>query len=126
MATDIRSKSKRAEIEAQLAYTTTKLDSGRQFFMTALELLADPQGYYLRGNAKVRPALTKVIFSKLYLDKDEAAGVSHRDLADGFSVLLEAEDTAAGGLPPERATERQQAGCQGWTRQQPRGGRRGC
>lgn len=61
----------RAEIQGQLADTTTKLDSGRRFFTLALDLLADPQAFYRRGNARVKQALTKVIFSKLYLDRQE-------------------------------------------------------
>jgi site-specific DNA recombinase len=81
----------RTEIEGQLADTATKLDAGREFFLTALELLSDPQGFYCRGNAKVKHALTKVIFSKLYINKHETARVSGHDLADGFGDLVEAE-----------------------------------
>jgi site-specific DNA recombinase len=81
----------RAEIEAQLADTTTKLDTGRQFFQTALELLSDPQGFYRRGNGKVRHALTKVVFSKLYLDRQDVTSVSRHDPSEGFGELLEAE-----------------------------------
>ena len=81
----------RAEITAQLADTTTKLDTGWQFFLTALELLSDPQGFYTRGNEKVRHALTKIVFSKLYLDRQDVTEVSRHDPAEGFGELLAAE-----------------------------------
>ncbi len=84
----------RAEIEGQLADTTSKLDAGKTFFLTALELLSDPQAFYRRGGASVKHALTKVIFSKLYLDTRDTALVSAHDLTPGLGDLIEAEHQA--------------------------------
>ena len=84
--------SERAEIEGQLADTTTKLDAGKTFFLTALELLSDPQAFYRRGGSAVKHALTKVIFSKLYLDMRDTTLVSHHDLTPGLGDLIEAEE----------------------------------
>ncbi|WP_414636471.1 recombinase family protein [Actinophytocola sp.] len=81
----------RAEIEGQLADTTTKLDTGRQFFLTALELLKDPQAFFMKGGAGIKKALTKVIFAKLYLDARELVTVSEHELTPGISGLVEAE-----------------------------------
>ncbi|MCA1676539.1 MAG: recombinase family protein, partial [Actinobacteria bacterium] len=77
----------RAEIQAQLADVGNKLETGRQFFTAALELLADPQGFYQRGSAAVKRAMTKVIFSKLQVDAEQIAG---HELAEGFRGLVEA------------------------------------
>ncbi|MGH3799922.1 MAG: hypothetical protein ACRDTD_07300 [Pseudonocardiaceae bacterium] len=84
--------SERAEIEGQLADTASKLDTGRQFFLTALELLRDPQAFYRRGSASIKHALTKVIFAKLYLDMQDIALVSGHDLGEGLGDLIEAEE----------------------------------
>ncbi len=85
----------RAEIAAQLADTTSKLDAGRQYFALALELLSDPQGFYRRGNAAVKKALTKLVFAKINLDahdpegqEREAVVVSHQ-LTEGINALVE-------------------------------------
>jgi site-specific DNA recombinase len=76
----------RTEIEGQLADTTTKLDAGKTFFLTALELLSDPQAFYRRGGSTVKHALTK-----LYLDMRDIAVVSSHDLTPGLGDLIEAE-----------------------------------
>jgi len=77
----------RAEIQAQLADVGNKLETGRQFFTAALDLLADPQGFYQRGSAAVKRAMAKVIFSKLQVDAEQIAG---HELAEGFRGLVEA------------------------------------
>jgi site-specific DNA recombinase len=85
----------RAEIAAQLADTTSKLDTGRQFFILALELLSDPQGFYQRGNAAVKKVLVKIIFGKLKLDAFDPEGqeqevtVGSHELTEGFDALVE-------------------------------------
>jgi len=84
----------RAQIESQLSGTTTKLDTGRQYFLTALDLLADPQAMYRRGNDDVKHALAKVIFNKLYIDKptdDRGTSVIRDTPPDGLSALLQAQ-----------------------------------
>lgn len=85
----------RAEIQAQVADTTSKLDTGRQFFTLALELLSDPQGFYQRGNHAVKKAIVKIIFGRISLDafdrdgQEQAATVASHELIDGIDALVE-------------------------------------
>jgi site-specific DNA recombinase len=85
----------RAEIAAQLTDTTSKLDTGRQFFMLALELLSDPQGFYRSGNAAVKKAMTKLAFGKIKLNahhpqgQELAAFVASHELTEGIDALVE-------------------------------------
>ena len=81
----------RAEIQAQLTDTASKLDEGQQFFSAALALLADPQAFFRRGSDAVKRAITKVIFNKLHLDAENVAG---HDLTDGIKGLIEAGASA--------------------------------
>jgi hypothetical protein len=86
----------RAEITAQLASTTSKLSEGRRFFQTALDLLSDPQAFYRHGGTAVKRALTKVIFTKLYIDDGEVTG---HDLTAGIHGLITAQHQAAQPTP---------------------------
>ena len=86
--------SRRTSTNGQLADTTTKIDTEKTFFLTALELLSDPQAFYRRVGASVKHALTKVIFSKLYLDMRDTALVSNHDLTPGLGDLIEAAQRA--------------------------------
>lgn len=70
-----------------VADTSSRLETGRQFFAAALDLLTDPQGFYQRGNGAVKRAMTKVIFSKLQVDAEQIAG---HELTEGFRGLVEA------------------------------------
>ncbi|PRY40525.1 recombinase family protein [Umezawaea tangerina] len=90
----------RAEIQAQIADTTSKLEAGRQFFGAALDLLADPQGFYRRGSDTVKRAITKVMFHKLHLDAEQIMG---HDLTDGLAGLVEAGG-AGGQLRNSKST----------------------
>src|SRR5918997_1524648 len=72
----------RAEIRSQLADVGSNLDTGGQFFLTALDLLRDPQAFYPRACGAMKHALTKAIFTKLYLDVQEVLWSGH-DLAEG-------------------------------------------
>ena len=85
-----------SQITGQLTDTTTKLDAGRQFFLTALGLLRNPQAFYRGGGHSVKHALTKVIFSKLYLDMQDTTLVNNHDLTPGISGLIEAEAPPTG------------------------------
>ena len=87
----------RAKIQAQLADTTSTLAEGQQFFALALNLLADPQGFYRRGSDAVKRAVTKVIFTKLHVDAEDIAG---HDLTDGMKGLIEA---GASTLPNDKS-----------------------
>jgi hypothetical protein len=62
--------------------------------LSALELLRDPQTFYRRGGPNVRHALTKVIFSRLYLDMHDTALVTAHDLTPSIGALVEAEQQA--------------------------------
>jgi hypothetical protein len=66
----------RGEIQAQLADTSSKLETGRQFFVAALDLLADPQGFYQRGSGTVKRAMTKVIFSNCMWTLNRSPGTN--------------------------------------------------
>jgi site-specific DNA recombinase len=87
-------RTERAQIEARLADTTTKLDTGRQYFLTALDPLTDPQAMYRRGNDDVEHALAKVIFNKLYVDKptdDRGTSIIRDTPPKGISLSLQAQ-----------------------------------
>jgi hypothetical protein len=60
----------------------------RQFFAAALALLADPQGFYQRGSGTVKRAMTKVIFSKLYVGAEQIAG---HELTEAFDHVADAD-----------------------------------
>jgi hypothetical protein len=81
----------RAEIQAQLTDTASKLEEGRQFLAAALAHLADPQSFHRRGSDAVKRAITKVIFNKLHVNAEDIAG---HDLQDGIKGLVEAGATA--------------------------------
>lgn len=80
----------RGEIETQLADTTSTLEEGRQFLTLALRLLSSPQEFYRRAGSSLKKAMTRLIFSKLFVDSGEVAAQS---LTDGFAGLV-AADTA--------------------------------
>jgi hypothetical protein len=52
-------RTERAQLQGQLADITTRLDTGRQYFLTALDLLSDPEAMYRRGDDDIEHALTK-------------------------------------------------------------------
>ena len=96
----------RSQIEAQLADTTNQLDTGRQFFSLALELLTDPQGFYQRGNAAVKKAMTKIVFGKIGLDaqapegQEQAAYVASHELTDGIAALVDVGSLTGSHVTP--------------------------
>jgi Recombinase zinc beta ribbon domain len=59
-----------ATARKQLADMSQALDTGRQVFVTALDMLTDTQATYDREPDDVKTLLTKTIFGKLYLDAD--------------------------------------------------------
>ena len=82
----------RGDILNKLADTTGKIDIGRRFFLSALDLLRDPQRFYTDAGTSLRRALNKVIFERLYVDVD---GVTGHVLKDGLSALVEAGQSAS-------------------------------
>jgi site-specific DNA recombinase len=83
-----------AAARKQLADMGQALDTGRQVFLTALELLTDTRATYDREPNQVKTLLTKTIFGKLYIDAapDGTATVSDADLADPFAAILDTTD----------------------------------
>ncbi|WP_431607116.1 recombinase family protein [Protofrankia symbiont of Coriaria ruscifolia] len=77
----------RNEILSKLADTTGKIDVGRRYFLTALDLLRDPQHFYSEAGTSLRRGLNKVIFDKLYVDDGH---VTAHALNSGLDELVEA------------------------------------
>jgi site-specific DNA recombinase len=104
--------SDREDIERQLAETGSKLDTGRQFFVLALDLLANPQTFYRAAGERLRRSMNSLIFHRLYVDDD---GIDGMDLTSGFRELVQADrwqqaDSTASGAattkspaPPPRS-----------------------
>jgi site-specific DNA recombinase len=78
----------RGEIDRQLQDTRSRLDTGRHFFLLALDLLQDPQACYQQAGTDLRRAMNKLIFTKLYVDD---TGVDRDDLAPGFQEIIQAD-----------------------------------
>ncbi len=78
----------RAETERQLRDTTSSLETGRRFFLLALDLLGDPQACYRRANDDLKRRLNRLFFGRLYVDEE---GVVADELTDGFRELVQAE-----------------------------------
>src|SRR5260370_10015502 len=86
-----RIRAERVEISEQLADATTRLATGRQFFLAALELLRDPQAFYEQGGTSLKRAMNKVIFAKLFVDGEEISG---HELGEAVRDVAEAERLA--------------------------------
>src|SRR6266511_2741172 len=84
-------RAERNEISEQLADATTRLATGRQFFLAALELLRDPKAFYKEGGTSLKRAMNKVIFAKLFVDGEEISG---HVLAEAVRDVAEAERAA--------------------------------
>jgi site-specific DNA recombinase len=94
----------RAEIAAQLADTSSRLETGRAFFLGALELLRDPQAFYRQGGTSLKRAMNRVIFTKLYVDGED---VTRDELGEAVRDVLEAQRQGwrGPGHPPSQAAE---------------------
>jgi hypothetical protein len=90
-----------ATARKQLADMGQALDTGRQVFVTALDMLTDTRATYDREPDDIKTLLTKTIFGKLYIDADPdgRANVSGADLADPFAAILHTAHN-----PPQTAT----------------------
>ncbi|WP_194904372.1 recombinase family protein [Catenulispora rubra] len=84
-------RTEREEIATQLADTSSRLTAGRAFFLAALELLRDPQGFYERAGTSLKRAMNKVIFPKLFVDGEEIAdhqlGEAVRDVVQAQALV---------------------------------------
>jgi hypothetical protein len=67
--------------------TEHQLDTGRQVFYQALELLDHPGTMYRRSGEGVRAILNRTFFTRLYVD---AGKVTVAELREPFDVLNEA------------------------------------
>ncbi len=84
-------RAERVEISGQLEDSTTRLATGRQFFLAALELLRDPKAFYEQGGTSLKRAMNKIIFAKLFVDGEEISG---HELAEAVRDVAEAERSA--------------------------------
>jgi hypothetical protein len=75
----------RRDIERSLEQTEGRLKTGRDIFLTALDLLDDPQAMYRRSGEQVRGILNKAFFTKLYIDGRK---VSDQELREPFDILV--------------------------------------
>jgi site-specific DNA recombinase len=93
----------RRSIQRQLDQTEGRLNTGRDIFYRALELLDDPQAMYARSGEQVRSILNKAFFTKLYI---EGRKVSEQELREPFDILVGAyearEQQAAHPRAPKR------------------------
>ncbi len=81
-------------------------DTGRQIFLTALNLLTDIRATYDREPDETKTLLTKTISPKLYLDADPdgAVSVTHADPADPFATVLDAARALTDTSAPSTTT----------------------
>jgi hypothetical protein len=73
-----------------LADATTKLDTGRQFLLAAMQLLSDPKTFYGQVGSSLKRAMNKIIFTKLYVDGEDITG---HELGEAVRDVLEAQRT---------------------------------
>lgn len=99
----------RSDASGQLANLSSDLDTGRQVFADALDLLADPYELYRQLPDPERRLMTLTIFGKLEVDTKQIVG---HELRPPFSELLDynnvtlAQPKAAGVTrdSPDRST----------------------
>ena len=75
------------KLTRQLAQATNQLETGRQIFLHALDLLDNPHEMYQAGNETVRSILNRAFFTKLYVDGKRVTG---HEMAEPFDVISEA------------------------------------
>jgi hypothetical protein len=56
-----------------------------------MQLLSDPQEFYRRAGTRLRKAMNKVIFSRLYIESGEITG---HELSEAAQPLVEADSAA--------------------------------
>ncbi len=96
----------RDEVSGQLADTASKLEVGRQLFLSAMQLLRDPQAFYEQGGTSLKRAMNKIIFPKLYVDGEEISG---HELGEAVCDVLEAQRVAVRDGGARAATSSQNA-----------------
>lgn len=88
----------RKNIQHSLEHAERELQAGRQVFMSALELLDNPQEMYRRSNEQVRSILNKAFFTRLYVDGRKITG---QEYEEPFDVLM----GALRRVEPDRTTD---------------------
>ncbi len=77
----------RVGIRRDIQRLDAELDTGRQVFLTALDLLDEPQELYRQAGIAVRKLMNQTIFAKLKLD---GLAVTADELAEPFDVIVPA------------------------------------
>jgi hypothetical protein len=77
----------RAGIRRDIERLDAELETGRQVFGLALDLLDQPQELYRQAGPAVRRTMNQTIFTKLKLD---GAGITADELAEPFDVIVPA------------------------------------
>jgi len=77
----------RAGIRRDIDRLNAELETGRQVFLLALELLDDPQELYRQAGPALRKTMNQTIFTKLKLD---GASVTTDELAEPFDAIVPA------------------------------------
>jgi len=98
-------RTQREKITIELGALDANINTGRDIFVTALTLMANPQQLYRTCTTAQRKILNTVIFTKLKID---TTGVTGDELAEPFDALVPAARhyTHCGTLPsPRRAPE---------------------
>jgi site-specific DNA recombinase len=77
------------KLTRQLHAATSQLETGRQVFLTALDLLDDPHAMYVRAgeNETVKSILNRAFFTRLYVDGGK---VTDHELNEPFDLLSDA------------------------------------
>ncbi|HEV2782561.1 MAG TPA: hypothetical protein VGX25_24470 [Actinophytocola sp.] len=99
----------RDQIQAQLDDTGSRLEVGREFLLTALALLRNPQEAYDRAGTSLKRAMNKLIFTRLYVDADDITGhelsQSVRDLVQAHAAHRTRVPAASDTSSPAREDE---------------------
>jgi site-specific DNA recombinase len=76
----------RKEIRRSLGHEEQRLETGKQVFLRALQLLANPRRMYEEANELVRSILNQAFFARLYVD---ARKVIDAELKEPFAIVVD-------------------------------------
>ncbi|MEC3980400.1 recombinase family protein [Amycolatopsis sp. H20-H5] len=104
-------RAERRDIQHQLSQTELQLETGRQVFYKALDLLNNPQAVYADGGEIVRSILNKAFFTRLHVqDVDHvSAAVTSYELREPFKSLVAAYTLYDVDLPQATPNSQQDA-----------------
>ena len=98
----------REDISGQLEDASTRLGTGRDFFLAALALLRDPQAFYERVGTSAKHAMNRIVFEKIFLDGEE---ISDHELTPGIRDLVEADSLVRRSGSPKLGMRTAPKGC---------------